>query len=135
MPAQPTLLCIDDEITGLMIRKLVLEMAGYRVLTAASGAEALRVFETSCVDGVVVDFYMPDMDGGQVACRLRKLKPDIPIVMLSAFVDVPQQALAAVDAYITKGQPPTVLLDHVRALLKNRNTGVDAHDPNWCSAD
>jgi CheY-like chemotaxis protein len=130
-----TLLCIDDEVTGLNIRKMVFEFAGYRVLTAASGAEGLQLLESTSVDGVLIDFCMPEMDGGQVACRIRQLRPELPILMLTAFPNLPQQALQAVDAHLPKGQPTAVLLQQVSSLLEklgHRGEGV-ALDANWFS--
>jgi PAS domain S-box-containing protein len=113
------LLCIDDEPTGLSIRKLVLESVGYQVITAGSGAEGLHVFNERNVDAVVLDFYMPGLDGGQVAKRMRQLKPWVPILLLSAYVSLPEEVITCVDAYVTKGQPPAVLLDELSILMRS----------------
>lgn len=114
------LLCIDDEPTGLLVRKLLLETVGYNVLTARSGPEAFEVISSHPVDAVILDYYMPGMHGGQVAMRLRQIKPTVPILMLSAYVSLPTDALQCVDAFVTKGQSPDVLLGSVEALLHER---------------
>ena len=62
---QPNLLCIDDDVQSLEIRKIVFEASGYRVLTASSGADGLRLFRSYPVDAVVLDYHMPEMDGGK----------------------------------------------------------------------
>lgn len=113
----PTILCVDDEANGLFIRKMVLQAAGYSVLTADNGCSALDVFSANTVDCVVLDYYMPGMDGGTVAERMRSLKPSVPIVLLSAYVSLPEKTLRMVDAYVTKGQSPHVLLERLGQLL------------------
>ena len=114
-----TLLCVDDERAGLQVRRLILERQGYSVLTAESGPAGLELFSEQDVHGVVLDYYMPQMLGGEVARAMKKLKPQVPIIMLSAYISLPPEALAAVDAYIVKGDSPQALIDKLKELLKN----------------
>lgn len=114
---KPVLLCIDDELNGLELRKMVLESAGYSVLTAGNGKTGLEIFASQRVDLVILDYAMPDMDGYDVALKMRRISPAIPILMLSAYFPVPQEVLQAVDAYATKGESPVQLFDLVRALI------------------
>lgn len=117
--AQPNkiLLCIDDEPTGLTIRKVILEQSGYDVLIAEDGMSGLELFRKHSVDAVVLDYYMPEMNGGLLAAAMKRLKPDVPIILLSAYVSLPEGAVEAVDAFITKGQSPNVLLEKVKELV------------------
>ncbi len=117
-PSRKVLLCVDDEPTGLLVRKLLLETVGYTVLTASNGPEAFTIVQKKPVDAVILDYLMPGMDGGVVAVRLREMKPSVPILMLSAYVVLPTDALRAVDAFVTKGQSPDVLLNSIAALLQ-----------------
>jgi CheY-like chemotaxis protein len=110
-------LCVDDEALGLSVRKLLLEFKGYRVFTAENGPDALALFAAEPIDLVVLDFKMPGMNGDVVAERMKRLKPAVPILMLSAYVDLPRETLALVDKYVTKGEPPQVLLGFVAELL------------------
>jgi CheY-like chemotaxis protein len=111
------LLCVDDESLGLKVRKMLLEHSGYNVLTAEDGRTGLEVFARSAVDAVVLDFFMPEMDGGMVAKAMKELKPHVPILLLSAYVTLPDGALSSVDAFVTKGQSPEVLLEKIRELV------------------
>lgn len=111
-----TVLCVDDETIGLRVRKLLLEGAGFHVLTATSGRQGLEVFERNHVDVVVLDYYMPDLNGGEVAAELRKKRSDIPIIFFSAYFSLPPQALELADAFITKGEPPDVLIEKIERL-------------------
>jgi CheY-like chemotaxis protein len=117
MAAKPVLLCIDDEPTGLMFRRLMLESAGYQVRTATSGLEGLQLLHNEQIDAVVLDYYMPGLDGCQVARRMRQVRPRVPILLLSAYVYLPEEVLSLVDAHITKGQPVDLLLTELADLL------------------
>jgi CheY-like chemotaxis protein len=112
-----TVLCVDDEKIGLRVRKILLESRGYTVLTASNGPEGLKVFEENHVDVVVLDYYMPDLNGGEVASEMRRRRPGVPIVFLSAYFSLPPEALEVADAFITKGDPPDVLIQKIQNLL------------------
>ena len=115
---RPVILCIDDEELGLEIRKMVLEREGFTVLTARDGQTGLSVFETEPVDAVVLDYAMPGMDGGQVAVILRQRKPNIPILMLSAYVVLPEDVMRVVSISATKGDGAFTLVDKLKELLQ-----------------
>jgi CheY-like chemotaxis protein len=111
-----TLLCVDDETIGLQVRKIILERQGYRVLTATEGAAGLDVFHAHEVDAVVLDYYMPGMNGGTVASQMKLSKPGVPIILLSAFLTMPESVMQSVDAFIVKGDSPEVLLAKIAEL-------------------
>jgi len=110
-------LCVDDERIGLRVRKIMLESRGFKVLTASSGPEGLELFEEHEVDVVVLDYYMPDVNGGEVALEMRRRRPDVPIVFLSAYFSLPPEALEVADAFLTKGDPPDVLIEKIQNLV------------------
>lgn len=114
-----TLLCVDDELTGLQVRKIILERQGYAVLTASAGPQGLDVFSENDVDAVVLDYYMPGMNGGAVATQMKKSKPNVPIILLSAYITLPDSVMDSVDAFIVKGDSPEILLQKI-AELTNR---------------
>jgi CheY-like chemotaxis protein len=110
-------LCVDDELIGLQVRKILLERAGYRVLTALDGRLGLELFEKEAVDIVILDYSMPGMHGGEVATRMRQMKPRVPILLLSAYVGLPSDVTSLVDLYMTKGEGAETLLTKVDSLL------------------
>ena len=117
--SRPVILCIDDEDLGLEIRKMVLEREGFSVLTAKDGVSGLSLFDTEQqIDAVVVDYAMPGMDGGQVAAILRKRKPHIPILMLSAYVALPEEVMRVVSVSATKGDGAFTLVEKLKDLLQ-----------------
>ncbi|HXY08803.1 MAG TPA: response regulator [Terriglobales bacterium] len=114
-------LCIDDDKKVLHARKLVLEMAGYKVITASSGGQGLRLLERHPIQLVILDYRMPEMNGEAVTREIRRTHPHVPILMLSGQIDVPKRAASAVDAFVAKGQLPAVLLGHLTALAEGRS--------------
>lgn len=114
-----TVLCVDDEAVGLQVRKILLEREGYRVLTALDGAEGLSLFQQNNIHAVVLDYSMPGMDGGQVAAAMRQSNPRVPILLLSAYVSLPEEVLANVDRYLTKGDGAVSFLENLRLLLNS----------------
>lgn len=111
-------LCVDDELVGLQIRKILLERAGYRVLTALNGHDGLAIFSAEPIDAVILDYSMPGMHGGEVAARMRQTKPNVPILLLSAYIGLPAEVTSLVDLYMTKGEGPPVLLGKLDSLLQ-----------------
>ncbi|GGG83277.1 response regulator [Edaphobacter dinghuensis] len=111
-------LCVDDELIGLKVRKILLERSGYRVLTAPNGSAGLELFMSEPIDCVVLDYSMPGMNGGEVAAKMRQVKPHIPILLLSAYIGLPSDVLSMVDMCMTKGEGPPVLLDKLGSLLQ-----------------
>jgi CheY-like chemotaxis protein len=111
-----TVLCVDDEKIGLRVRKILLERHGFKVLIANSGRQGLIVFDDHKVDLVVLDYYMPDLNGGDVAAEMRRRRPDVPIIFLSAYFSLPTAALELANAFITKGDPPDVLIAKIEQL-------------------
>ena len=125
MAASPLILCVDDEALGLQIRKAVLERAGYRVLTALDGSSGLTLFFDQPVEGVILDYFMPGMDGGQVATAMRKQRPEVPILLLSAYINLPPEVVQLVDFTVLKGEGPVELLARVRQMLDGRAGDID----------
>jgi CheY-like chemotaxis protein len=111
------LLCIDDEPIGLQIRKILLQREGYEVLTALSGAEGLELFVANPIEAVVLDYSMPGMNGDEVAAEMKRIKPWVKILLLSAYVDLPEEALKYVDKRAVKGVSPNAFLTDLQQLL------------------
>jgi len=114
------ILLVDDNAHGLIARRTVLEELGYRVRICESGAEALELFATQPVDLLITDFRMPNMDGVELITRIREMRPDLPIILLSGFVEplgLTEQSTGA-DVVLSKTAGEVgFLLRSVRRLL------------------
>lgn len=113
---QPLVLCIDDAEVALRVRKLVLANAGYRVLTAASGEEGLQIFKENPIDLVIADHFLSDRSGSEIAAEMKELKPEVPILIVSAAAE-PPSGLELSDGFLSKGEGPDALLDTIARLL------------------
>jgi CheY-like chemotaxis protein len=111
-------LCVDDEVVGLQVRKLILERSGYKVLTALDGQTGLNIFSDHSVDAVVLDYSMPGMHGGEVAAKMREIKPEVPILLLSAYMGLPSEVTSLVTVYMTKGEGAPMLLQKLNGMFQ-----------------
>jgi two-component system OmpR family response regulator len=115
------LLVVDDEQTILELLSGSLRFAGFEVVTAASGAEALRAAAASRPDLVLLDVMMPDGDGFEVVRQMRSSGPDIPVIFLSARDGVSERVAGLAlggDDYVTKPFSLDEVLERIRAVLR-----------------
>jgi len=126
-----TILCVDDEENGLEGRESLLRQHGYEVVATTSGREGLDLFESGTVDAVILDYRMPEMMGDVVAARMKQLKPEVPIMMLSAHDALPPAALSASDTFLSKSVPPGQFVDAVADLLTARSPFFYRWLQNW----
>ena len=137
MPARKRIiLLIDDEQQQLSLHEMVLELSGYTVLTA-SGRQGLALLSSHRVDEVLLDYEMPEMDGGMVAAEIKKTHPELPILMLSGHGALPETALQFVNGFVSKGNAPIFLQLAIRQLLprveKRRPRGVRLRRSTKCA--
>ncbi len=114
--ASAVVLCIDDSQEMLDCERAFLESFGYTVLTAPSGGRGLELASLFSVDVVVLDYFMPMMNGEEVAVELRRLRPEAPIILVTEGLGVPDQTLSVVDALIAKESLASHLLPTIAHL-------------------
>lgn len=115
-----TILVVDDDAALLEVMSIMLLSEGYQVLTAADGAEALRLTERERLDLVVLDIMLPNMSGFDVLKKLRE-ESDVPVVMLTAksqSVDKVVGLELGADDYITKPFDTKELVARIKAILR-----------------
>ncbi len=118
---QVTILCIDDEPTGLLARRLLLESAGYVVIEAGSGPEGIRLFQAHRIDAVILDYWMSGMKGTVVAAELKRINPATPVIIFSGVSDLPGEVSGLADLWLLKGSHRAEqLLDSVKELLTRK---------------
>jgi two-component system OmpR family response regulator len=116
------LLVVDDEPTILELLAGSLRFAGFDVVTAASGVEALRVVAAARPDLILLDVMMPDGDGFEVIRRLRSGGPRVPVIFLSARGAVHERVTGLVlggDDYVTKPFSLVEVLARIRVLRRS----------------
>ena len=126
-PDPARLLVVDDEAMILELLSGSLRFAGFEVVSAASGAEALRAVASSPPDLVLLDVMLPDGDGFEVAGRIRSAGPDVPVIFLTARDAVADRVTgfhAGADDYVTKPFSLEEVLGRVRAVLRRTRHGA-----------
>ena len=117
---EETILLVDDDAALLEVMSIVLASEGYRVVTAADGAEALREVGREGLNLVVLDVMLPRISGFEVLKKIRE-KSDVPVVMLTAksqSVDKVVGLELGADDYITKPFDTKELLARIRAIQR-----------------
>ena len=110
-----TILCIDEDEAILRYEKALLERSGYAVLTAASAQQGLRLVTMCKCDAVLLDYEMPEMNGHEVAAEIKRVRPELMVILLSG-TEVPMQASALVDAFVPKLEASQQLLPMIAEL-------------------
>ena len=114
------ILVVDDEASIRRILETRLKMAGYNVVTAEDGEEAVELFNKINPDLVILDVMMPKMDGYGVTREIRRVS-DIPIIILTALGDVSERITGlelGADDYVIKPFSPKELEARVKAVLR-----------------
>lgn len=116
--SSPLILCIDDHESGLHIRRMLLERSGYRVITALTATEGLRELQESngVVSLVITDYFLPDMTGDSLAERIKALRPELPVLMLTGSVQE-SKGKPWIDRFLQKGGPTEELLKEIESLI------------------
>ncbi len=127
-------LVVDDEMTVRSLARRVLEKFGFRVMTADDGLKALEIFRPHATEFVVVllDVTMPNLDGAETFLEMRRLRPDVKVILSSGYDQreamrkIAQEELAG---FLHKPYLPMDLVDRVREALegapKTRTSGSD----------
>ena len=114
------ILVVDDEPEITRLVRAYLERAGFAVVTAAEGREALAVFRHERPNLVVLDLNLPGMDGLDV-CREMRRASDVPIIMLTARLEETDRLIGlelGADDYVVKPFSPREIVARVRAVLR-----------------
>jgi CheY-like chemotaxis protein len=104
------ILCVDAHSSGLNSVRAAAEKAGYEVVTAASGRQALEVVAAQQIDGVLLDPSLPDMDGAAFSRELGRVRPNLPLLVYNGPAEAAHMPLRCMDAFLQNPAPPDALL-------------------------
>jgi CheY-like chemotaxis protein len=111
------ILCVDDENTPRMLRKLILQKQGYEVIDVGSGKEALELLAQRQFDLVLTDQLMPGMAGTELTRKIKSATPNMPVVIISGVNELPPDASYA-DRFISKIEGPLALFQGIAEVLE-----------------
>jgi CheY-like chemotaxis protein len=114
--SKPVILCVDDEPNSLVLRKLVLQKAGYEVVTANSAMAALDVLASTQVDLVLSDQLMPGLTGTELARQIKNRWPSLPVILISGVNEIPPDSEIA-DLFMSKVEGPIMMCQNINDVL------------------
>ena len=104
-----------------MLRQILLSIAGYKVLTATNPHAALRLFALNEVDLVITDHLLPGLSGVELTAEMKRLKPEVPVILYTGLLDPPANAEVA-DLILVKGMTPPEFLAAIAKLVAKPQT-------------
>jgi DNA-binding NtrC family response regulator len=118
------ILIVDDEVNVRKLYKKDLEDVGYEVVTAASGAEAMRIVGESAPDLVILDIKLELENGLDVLRRMKEIKPTLSVILNSGYSTYRDDFSSwLADAYVVKSSDTSELATMVREILEARTVG------------
>ncbi|MEM8933492.1 MAG: response regulator, partial [Acidobacteriota bacterium] len=124
-PERPgTILLVDDEEIVRRVTRLLIERAGFAVITASDGVDACEVFARRCeeIDAVVLDMLMPRLDGLETLRELRGIDPSVKVLLSSGFSEQPAVGSATSEQptdFLEKPYDPAVLETKLRQMIES----------------
>lgn len=132
-----TILVVDDETKIVQLVRDYLEQAGFAVLSAEDGKQALSLFNSAKPDMLVLDLGLPEMDGLDVIRELRR-RSNVPVIMLTARADESDKLVGlelGADDYLTKPFSPKELVARARAVFRRAESPAAAPETELLQAD
>jgi len=115
----PLVLCVEDDLRILLLVSTVLESAGFCVVGCDDSRQALQICSKTMPDLALVDYDMPNMNGGALDRALKQCNRVLPIVPFSGNPSLPPEALVFVDGYVRKGLDVGQILEMLRAVASS----------------
>jgi len=122
MKNQETIFYVDDNPKSRRLLTSVIRSCGFEVISAGDPIEALSRIRKGCFDLFLLDYQMPHLTGSQLAQKLKRTYPDVPVVLISGVAALPPCELVFVDAHVGRGATLDELLDTMRSLIHSKST-------------
>ncbi len=120
---RPLILVAEDDQSNFLFLKVVLTKAGFQIIHAANGAEAVELCKSiENISLILMDIKMPVMNGIEATAHIKKFRAELPIIAVTAFAQTDDEyhiLKAGCDEYMTKPVNPVELLASMNKYLKN----------------
>ena len=104
-------LCVENRPEYMDALKYMLEAAGYEVMAATTGSQGLRLLTDLHIDGVLLEYDLPDAPGSAVRAEMKRIKPDIPVLLFAGIGSQTPFLLRFFDSYLRNSERPEVVFD------------------------
>ena len=129
-----TVLCIDDRPRVLDLRKAALESLGYRVKIASNGYTAMKILEERSAVALLLEYKQEGMDAEALTCLIKQRFPNLPIILLSAYSEMPERILWLVDEYVMKSEFPERLVPIIERACRRAPRSEDGRQRSGAAA-
>jgi CheY-like chemotaxis protein len=113
-PGKAVILCVEDNEIYLGLRRALLEQSGYTVLSATTASQAMQMLTQPSISLVISDHMLGGTSGTELARRIRRLRPHLPIMLYSGTVP---ETLGDVDCFMSKTEPVETFLSMIADLI------------------
>jgi CheY-like chemotaxis protein len=120
--SEPAILYVDDNVKARRLLRSILIDCGFEVLSTGDPEEAIREFSKLRFDAALINYRMPMISGPDLALKLKTLRPDVAVVMISGAAVLPDRELLYVDAHFGSGTSLDDLLVTLRTLTGSAAT-------------
>jgi len=100
------ILCVEHYPAHLTTLQCMLEKAGYEVTAASSAQQAVALFASGAFDGVLLEYDLPDKAGASVRGELKRIRPEVPVLLFAGVGPQTPILLRFFDAYVRHGKSP-----------------------------
>jgi DNA-binding response OmpR family regulator len=108
-------LCVENRPEYMDALKYMLETAGYEVMPATTGDQALRLLTSLHVDGVLLEYDLPDATGSAVRAEMKRIKPDVPVLLFAGIGSQTPFLLRFFDTYLRNSARPEDVFEDLDA--------------------
>ena len=113
-------LCVDDNDMILHLLSIILQGRGYEVLTSSDPLTAIKIMKRRRVDLALLDYEMPQMNGGELAALVKHKAFATKVVLFSGSITIPPHDLAFVDRFVRKADGVAALIEAIESLRSSR---------------
>ena len=110
-----TVLCVENHPAYMGALKDMLETAGYEVTPATTGDQAVSLLKTLPVDGVLLEYDLPDSSGVAVRAEMKRIKPDVPVLLFKGLGSQTPFLLRFFDSYLRHSERPQKVFEDLDA--------------------
>jgi two-component system cell cycle sensor histidine kinase/response regulator CckA len=98
------ILCVEDQADDMAILAYMLEGIGYEVMSASHGGQAIDLLTKQAIDGVLLEYNLPDATGATLRAKMKTIRPDVPIMLFAGISSQTPFMLRFFDAYLRNGE-------------------------------
>lgn len=99
-------LCVENQVEYLEALKYMLEAAGYEVISAVNGTQGVSMLKRHQVEGVLLEYDLPDASGASVRAEMKRIKPEIPVLLFAGIGNQTPFLIRFFDSYLRHANDP-----------------------------